>query len=136
MIPVLSFLHHYRKEDPYKGKVDANALRMTVSEVVLPSFQPGEAPVFTDSKGGGPFTVSPGSSFPSFPGRLAVSKARALALVSSNSPIQLALECPPLADAQLPTHPGPNTSWPPRPASWSGSFSPSGPSHSTLKQHG
>ena len=114
MIPVLPFLHHYRKEDPYKGKVDASALRMTISEVVLPSFQPGEAPVFTDSKGGGPFSVSPGSSSPSFPGRLAVSKAQALALVSSNSPMQLALERPPLADAQLPTQPGPDPSWPPR----------------------
>ena len=119
MKSVLVFLHYYRKADYYKGKVDDNTLRVTTSTVVVASFQLEEAPVFTDSKGGGLLLYS--QLLLSFPSRerLAVLKAQPLALASSNSPIQLSPGNPHTPPgAALPTHSSPNPPQSPWPAAW------------------
>lgn len=93
---MLVFLPHYRSR-AITGKVGDSALRVTISKVAVASFQPGEAPVFADSKGGA-FPCAHGSSSLTFPGKLAVLKAQILSLASSPSP-----RLPP-GGAGLPTH--------------------------------
>lgn len=91
---MLVFLPYYRTR-AITGKVGDSAPRVTISKVAVASFQPGEAPAFTDSKGGA-FPCAHGSSSLTSPGKLAVLKAQTLVLPT------LAGTLP--AGAELPTH--------------------------------
>lgn len=118
---MLVFLPHYRTR-AITGTVGDSAPRVTISKVATASFQPGEAPAFTDSKGGA-FPCAHGSSSLTSPGKLAVLKAQTLVLPTLTGTLPAGAELPThsvrLASAPWPQ--GPLTALP-NPAAWSPIF--------------